>query len=354
MMNLKLILLILSLSLGCGCLKAQNNEYGAVLDTNYMTIGDQQQLTFQVKGDAGIKVVFPLLKDTVTQGVEIISGPFRDSLKENDGKWLFRERYLITVFDSGNYVIPSMPIQVINRDYNNVLRTDALPFLVNTVPVDREKGNYDIVMPYAAPWTLAEILPYILWGLGGIAIVVLVWWLIARSRKNKPLFAPKKEVIPAYVKAIRSLDEIKAEKLWQTGKEKEYYTKLTDTLREYLDDEFSIPAMEQTSAETVRAMENCREVESRDRDRVADMLATADFVKFAKFTPLQDESARYLDTAYDFVNNTHQHVQQEQEEKRKQDEEEEKKRREAQEKMQADEVKARNITDGQDKTKVNQ
>lgn len=354
-MTLKLILLILSLSLGCGLLKAQNSEYGVVLDTTYMTIGDQQNLTFQVKGDAGIKVIFPLLKDTVSQGVEIISGPVRDSLKESDGKWLFRERYLITVFDSGNYVIPSMPIQIINQDYNNVFRTEALSFMVNTVPVDREKGNYDIVMPYTAPWTLAEILPYILWALAAIVVIGLVWWLIARIRKQKPLFAPKKEVIPPYVKAIRSLDEIKAGKLWQIGKEKEYYTKLTDTLREYLDDEFRIPAMEQTSAETIRAMGNCQEVESRDKDRVADMLATADFVKFAKFTPLQDESARYLNIAYDFVNNTHQHLQQEQEEKRKQnEEEEEKKRRELQEKTKAVEINAPETQPGQDKTKVNQ
>lgn len=328
-MSLRLILLILFLSLGGGLLKAQNSEYGIALDTSYMMIGDQQRLTLQVKGDEGIKVDFPLLKDTVSRGIEIISGPQRDSLKVDNGKWLFRESYVITVFDSGVYIIPPMPIHIANQDYNNVVRTEPVSFVVNTFQVDPQKGNYDIVMPYAAPWLLSEILPYILWVLLGIAVIAVVWWLIVRHRKNKPLFAPKKEEIPPYVKAIKSLDEIKAEKLWQSGKEKEYYTKLTDTLRQYLDDEFHIPAMEQTSFETLRAVENCRGVEARDREKIGDMLTTADFVKFAKYTPLQDESARYLDSAYDFVNNTHQNIQQEVAEQQKREEEKARIRQEA-------------------------
>lgn len=326
-MRLKLISLILFLSLCGGVLKAQNTEYGAMVDTAYMMIGDQQHLTFQVKGDAGIRVAFPVLRDTVSRGIEIISGPVRDSVKESDGRWLFRETYVITAFDTGVYVIPSLPIGIENQDYNNVLRTDPLSFVVNTYEVDPQKGNYDIVMPYAAPWTLAEILPYILWTLLGLAVIAGVWWFIVQRRKNRPLFAPKKEEIPPYVKAIKSLDEIKAEKLWQTGKEKEYYTKLTDTLRQYLDDEFQIPAMEQTSAETVKAMADCPLVNVADRERATDMLATADFVKFAKYTPLQDESARYLDTAYDFVNNTHERLLQELSEQRKLEEAEKERRR---------------------------
>lgn len=310
-MVLRQVLLYLFLLLSAGALQAQNIEYGAGVDTNYMMIGDQQHLIFRVRSDQGVKISFPQLRDTVVRGVEIISGPFRDSVKESDGRWLIEEKYVITAFDSGVYVIPSMPITIENGDYNNVLRTESFGFVVNTYQVDPQKGSYDIVMPYMAPWTFAEILPYLLWVLLGLAVIALCWWIVVRYRKRRPLFAVKKEVIPPYVKAIGTLNAIKSEKLWQAGKEKEYYTKLTDTVRQYLDGEFGIPAMEQTSIETVRALQNYREVESKDKDRVAQMLETADYVKFAKFTPLQDENARYLDAAYDFVNNTHLRLQQE-------------------------------------------
>lgn len=330
-MRLKWTLLLILL-LGVHLLPAQNIEYGAGVDTNYMMIGDQQHFTFKVKSDPGIKISFPQLKDTIIRGVEIISGPVRDSVKESDGRWLIQEKYVITAFDTGLYVIPAMMITVGNDNYNNVLRTEQIGFVVNTCVIDEQQGNKDIVMPYETPWNLAEVLPYILWSLLGIAVIVVSIWYIIRLRKNRPLFVAKKEKIPPYVKAIQSLDEIKAGKLWQSGKEKEYYTKLTDTVRQYLDDEFSIPAMEQTSFETVRLLEGCRVVENHDKDRVAEMLQIADYVKFAKVTPLQDENARYLDSAYEFLNNTNQRLVKEEELKKVEEEEQKKKSEKEQEK----------------------
>ena len=85
---LKQILLYLCLFLGVATLKAQHVEYGVALDTNYMMIGDQQHLTFKAKVDPGVRIVFPRLQDTVVHGLEIISGPVRDSVKEKDGRWL--------------------------------------------------------------------------------------------------------------------------------------------------------------------------------------------------------------------------------------------------------------------------
>ena len=111
-----------------------------------------------------------------------------------------------------------------------------------------------------------------------------------------------------------------------------------------LDGEFAIPAMEQTSSETMQALVNCKEVEAKERERIAEMLTTADYVKFAKFTPLQDENSRYLDAAYEFVNNTHQRVeaeiaqQQKQEEERKRQEEEQQ-RKEAEKSETPEDVK---------------
>ena len=83
---MKQILLYLCLFLGVATLKAQHVEYGVALDTNYMMIGDQQHLTFKAKVDPGVRIVFPRLQDTVVHGLEIISGPVRDSVKEKDGR----------------------------------------------------------------------------------------------------------------------------------------------------------------------------------------------------------------------------------------------------------------------------
>ena len=142
----------------------------------------------KVKAEPGVKVAFPQLKDTIAQGIEIISGPVRDSIMEKDGRVLVQESYVITSFDSGVFVIPPMPIEIQQESYNNTLRTDPLHLIVNTFVVDQQKGNYDIVMPLAAPWTFAEILPYLLWTLLGIVVILLVVWII-KVRKSVRVFS---------------------------------------------------------------------------------------------------------------------------------------------------------------------
>ena len=311
------IILFVIILLGCvSALKAQNREYSAEIDTNYIMIGDQIHFRMKVKAEPGVKVAFPQLKDTIAQGIEIISGPVRDSIMEKDGRVLVQESYVITSFDSGVFVIPPMPIEIQQESYNNTLRTDPLHLIVNTFVVDQQKGNYDIVMPLAAPWTFAEILPYLLWTLLGIVVILLVVWIIKVRKSRKSLFHHEKPAIPPYVLAMKALEEIKKEKLWQSGKTKEYYTQLTDTIRNYLDGELGISAMEQTSFETLKALEKCEQVNAKQRDKLADMFETADFVKFAKAEPLQDENVRNLDIAYDFVQETNDSIRAEQEKER--------------------------------------
>ena len=298
-----------ALSLPMSHLLAQNVEYGVMLDTNQMMIGDQQVFSFQLRSERQLKIDFPILKDSLVTGVEILEGPVLDSLQEKDGKWFYKADYKITSFDTGLYHIPTFEIGISSNEYNSTLRTDPVVFAVTTYQVDKEKGNFDIVMPYDANWTLSEILPFLLWLLLGVTIIILIWFVVKRIKSRKSLFTPPEEVIPPFVLAIRALDNIKETKLWKVGKEKEYYTQLTDAVREYLAGEFGINAMEQTSSETIASMKRIDKITDVECDNISNMLSTADFVKFAKFTPLQDDNSCYLDDAYKFVNATHDRVE---------------------------------------------
>lgn len=300
----RFILLIVVLLCGIGGVKAQNVEYSAEVDSNFMMIGDQIRFHMKVVAEPGVTVDFPELKDTLVTGIEIVSGPERDSVREKDGRMLFDESYVITSFDTGVYVLPSMPIQILRKDFNTVLRTDPIQLIVNTYVVDLQKGYNDIVMPKDAPWTFSEILPYLLWTLLGVAVVVLIVWVVRKRKKHEPIFASVKPSIPPYELAIQALEVIKQEKLWQSGKTKEYYTRLTDTIRTYLSGELGISAMEQTSFETLRDLEKNENVTKEQRDKLAMMFETADFVKFAKAEPLPDENVNNLNIAYGFVNET--------------------------------------------------
>ena len=327
----RLILLLLVLLCGVGGVKAQNVEYIAEVDTNYIMIGDQIHFRMKVLAEPGARVNFPVLKDTLAKGIEIVSGPVRDSVEERDGRMLLEESYVITSFDTGVYVLPSVPIQVLREDFNNVLRTDPIQLIVNTYVVDLQKGYNDIVMPKSAPWTFGEILPYVLWVLLGLAVVALIVWIVRKRKRHEPIFANVKPAIPPYELAIQALEEIKKEKLWQSGKTKEYYTRLTDAIRAYLNGELGISAMEQTSFETLHDLEKNKNVTKEQREKLAMMFETADFVKFAKAEPLPNENESNLNIAYGFVNETNETIREQEEKARQEAEAKERARREQEE-----------------------
>ncbi|MDL2251308.1 BatD family protein [Odoribacter sp. OttesenSCG-928-J03] len=304
---------------------AQDMRYGVMLDTTYMLIGDQQKMTFIVSGDEYSRVVFPDLKGEITEGVEIVSGPVRDSVQDKSGKWNITETYVITAFDTGVYEIPAYPINIEKAGYNSVYRTDPLAFMVNTVQL-KENEYFDIVMPYSAALNFAEVLPYVLYVLAGLLIIGVAIWLIRKYRKKEPIFKSEKVIIPPYIKAMQSLEQLKTAELWQSGHVKEYYSRLTDTLRLYLDEELAIPAMEQTSLETLQALKGNKYVSATDQEQLAMMLETADFVKFAKMQPLADNNTRNMKVAYDFLENVNVKVEEErklQQEQKKQKEDDE-------------------------------
>lgn len=84
-------------------------------------------------------------------------------------------------------------------------------------------------------------------------------------------------------------------------------------------------------------MEKCEQVGAKQRDKLADMFETADFVKFAKAEPLQDENVRNLDIAYDFVQETNDTIRAEHEKERLEQELKEQQEREAREKAEKEE-----------------
>ena len=110
---------------------------------------------------------------------------------------------------------------------------------------------------------------------------------------------------PPHVAAIKQLEKLHTQKLWQSGKSKQYYTGLTDILREYLAGRYNFQAMEMTSAEIIARIRELS-VEERASKRLGSLLEVADFVKFAKYEPdaVQNEDA-YQD-AYYFVEETKQ------------------------------------------------
>ena len=85
--------------------------------------------------------------------------------------------------------------------------------------------------------------------------------------------------------------------------EKEYFTELTDILRDYLQARFGINAMEMTSRQIMQTLADQSDVREK-RAYVRKILDVADFVKFAKVRPLPADNVEAFDNAMNFIKET--------------------------------------------------
>ncbi len=308
-MKLKInILFILLLILISGVTNAQRIKATARLDSTNILLGDQIKLFLEIDHPKNVEVEFPQIPDSLNLGLIEVLGRSGIDTFELDNEELQKQiqSYTITCFDSGSYRITPKWFKINIDGQIDSVPTNGVTLNVFTMQVDTTKGPTDIKMPYGAPLTLKEVTPYILGVILIGAIIFLILYSIKRRKNNKPIFArPKKPKEPAHIIAIRELDRIKTEKIWQKGKAKQYHSEVSEALRIYIEDRFEIPAMEQTSDETIedfRVSKNL--VPDKLFLKLSQTLQLADLVKFAKYKPLPDDDSLSLTNAYTFVNET--------------------------------------------------
>ena len=107
---------------------------------------------------------------------------------------------------------------------------------------------------------------------------------------------------------MKEIEQIKAEKMQNAEDPKEYYTRLTDTLRKYIEDRYGFSAMEMTSSEIIERLEKALAEDAQTaasmKAELRQLFTTADLVKFAKYSTMINENDANLVSAIDFINQT--------------------------------------------------
>lgn len=299
-----IVFLGIVVSMACGKAYAQQTLIDVTIDSAAILIGEQTKLHLTVTADKDRPVQLLLPADTLMRGVEVLDISRPDSsLIEND-RLVIKQDLLITSFDSSLYLLP--PLKVI--DGPDTISSNQVALKVSTIPVNADKPDEfnDIKAVWKPPFVWADYYPIIYGVLLGLFLLCVIIYIIKRLRNRKsllPFAEPEVPKLPPYEQAIKELDELKGQKLWQQGLNKEYYTSLTETLRRYIDERFGVNAMELTSTEILDLLRGVPEVKSV-YDKLQQILQLADFVKFAKIHPLPNENDLSLVNAYLFVNAT--------------------------------------------------
>jgi hypothetical protein len=114
---------------------------------------------------------------------------------------------------------------------------------------------------------------------------------------------------PAHIIALRDLDKLKAQKLWQQNQLKDYYSRLTYIIRAYIENQFSVLALEKTTAEIIGEIKIEKLDKFIDMRQLEQLLRLADLIKFAKGEAQPEENIAHLDNAYTLIKKTHLKIQ---------------------------------------------
>jgi hypothetical protein len=278
---------------------AQEISARAAADSVHVVIGDAIRVRVTLTHPAG-QTFEPILGDTL--GGFFVLG--REEVRQ-DGETRSGAVYTVARYDSGETFLPPIPFLYSLPGDSAVRRveTNALRFVVHTVPVDTAADIRDLKAPMSIPLAWTDVL-LIVAAVAAAALLVYVGYRFWKKRRAKG--GEERPVPPAraaHVIALEQLGLLKDRRLWQQGLIKDFYVECTGIFRQYVENRYRQAALEQTTDEILAGLRRLHMPEDLARG-AEQVLRRADLVKFAKLLPGIPEHEGTLKFVYDFVDRT--------------------------------------------------
>ena len=250
------------------------------------------------------QIANPFMQDVLALPVWQVDTLKVQKVRANNTRLLnIRAQIAIQPFEEGTYELPQLYVQRLHPDGTvDTLFFESQTVEVFTMPVDTATFvPHDLRDQAGYPLTVSEVLPWLL-GFWLVVLLVagLVAFLMSRRRSSEgPAFRE-----PAHITALRKLDKLRGDKYWAPEKQKQFYSGVTDALREYIAARYGVGAMEMTTAEIFDDLRKT-DVPADLYEEAKDLFERADFVKFAKYVATPEDNATVLPLAVRFVTSTY-------------------------------------------------
>lgn len=246
-----------------------------------------------------------------------IAGPDMSQVTESipqwrtldEGRWkrisstTWQRDLSFAIYDTGRFVLPILAVYGDKGLAADTLLGHQLQLQV------RYAGDAgaaaEIREIYERQWSLLHALKYLAVIIGVVLLIVAVWKVVKRYTSSEPELAAEKVIPeePAHVIALRELQRLEEQRLWEGDAYKEHQTRLSMITRRYLQRRYGIPAPESTTSEIIRQLRPLG-LRSEQTSRVTELLQLADMVKYAKAVPPTESHRQLLADARRFVTET--------------------------------------------------
>lgn len=224
----------------------------------------------------------------------------KDSLDTLDvgGLTTYLQHLTITSFDSGKWAVPLQPIILTDKatGKQTTLKPDSVFLQVLPVDVSNLKDYHDIKdiidVPRQTDYTLL-----IAAAVSVVVVVILVILILKRKKRPAPVVKKvPKSTLPPLEEAIYQLKELEKQGLPAKGQVKQFYTRLDEICREYIEARMNVDVSQFTSDELLPILAVYLQAK-KAREDYRQVLQLTDAVKFAKYIPGPQENTEALQLA---------------------------------------------------------
>jgi len=273
-------------------------------DKAKMTIAETVLLELEAAVEPGYEVRMPKV-DKVLESFGIVDWDNLGDKLDPNNRVVSTYQYRLEPFLSGTYPIPEFTFEFYDanspEDKKYELTTEPIDIEVTSLlgeqraelKIDDIEDVLDMPKPASFAWV---------WVLGVVAVTTAAGlWLYLKRKRVKELVRIFK---PAHEIAYEKLRAMVKEDLVGAGKIKEFYERISDILRHYIEHRFSLRAPERTTEEFLAELANTEVLPAAEKQRLGEFLQHCDLVKFAKHNPTTQQIQETFDLVKDFIEKT--------------------------------------------------
>ena len=284
-----------------------SNDFGSLeapsvqtqVDPSTATLGDLITLTIRVTHPQALQVEPPLMSKNL--GTFEVYASTRLPGQVTGDKAVDQFQASLQNFTTGPQTLPGLivPYRDPMGQAHELKTPECVVAIAEVPPGPKDKGDIrgikGVIGPTAwSPW----------WWLLALFLLSAVCFLLWRKRQRALQGPPPPPPVPADVRALEKLEKLSATDWLATGRMKEYYSAISDIVREYIEGVFQVSALERTTSEILRDLRKNAEMSTEHQVQLRDFLDTCDLVKFAKFRPEAAEASQAHAAAVRFVEQT--------------------------------------------------
>ena len=289
-------------------LKEENSKkpvsVSASVDKARATIGDKINYKITVDFPENIEVFFPETQDKVG-GLAVKDFAVSD-IERDEGRITRELSYVLETYKASSYIIPAFDIR-----YKEKLKSEAEVEVAKTPEIfvevvtvlDADASDVRGIKP---PVSLDKryfklyIIIAIVFGVLLLAAIVLHYVYHRKHREIESVPEP----LPAHQIAYNDLESLRAMDFISKGQTKEYYYRLSNIVRHYIENRFKLMAPDRTTEEFLVEMTVTGKLTGVHKELVGNFLEHCDMVKFAAYGPDSREIENSFNSAKKLVDET--------------------------------------------------